>query len=103
MRMQSNNREKRITKVKKKIRPLLEMFGVKRASLFGSFVRDDFSKKSDVDILVEFPEEKSLLDLVHLERELKQELGRKVDLVTYASIHSLLKDSILSEEVPIFP
>jgi len=43
-----------------------------------------------------------LFDLIRLEIELKEKLGRKVDLLTYNSIHPLLKKKILSEEIRIY-
>ena len=56
---------------------------------------------SDIDILVELPKEKSLLDFVALKLELEETLGRKVDLVEYSTIHPLLKERVLKEQVPV--
>ncbi|MCX6343950.1 MAG: nucleotidyltransferase family protein [Armatimonadetes bacterium] len=52
-------------------------------SLFGSVLRDDFGPQSDVDVLVKFePSAKlSLFDMVRMENELSELLGRKIDLV----------------------
>lgn len=87
---------------KKVVVPVLKGNGVVRAGVFGSFARGEAKKKSDIDILVEIRAKKfSLLDLVGLELELKEKLKRKVDLVEYSTIHPLLKDRILGEEVPI--
>ncbi len=58
-------------------------------------------KSSDIDILIKFKEGKSLLDLARLELILEKKLGRKVDLVTYDSLHPLIKDRILKEEVKV--
>jgi len=55
-------------------------------------------ESSDIDILVEFGAEKSLLDLAKLKIELEESLGRKVDVLTYNSLHPLLKERILSEQ-----
>ena len=51
-------------------------------SVFGSVLREDFRPDSDVDVLVTFAPDAqySLFDLVHIEEELKEILGRKVDL-----------------------
>ena len=82
--------------------PVLRRNGVVRAGIFGSFARGEAKKGSDIDILIEIKAKKfSLLDLVGLELELKEKLKRKVDLVEYCTIHPLLKDRILREEVPI--
>lgn len=69
--------------------------------MFGSFVRGEMGEGSDIDILVEFKGEKSLLDLAGLKIELEELLGRKVDVLTYNSLHPLLKDRILSEQEAI--
>ena len=90
-----------INEIKRKIIPILLKHGVKRASIFGSYARGEQNEASDVDILVEFGEGKSLLDLVRLKYELEKALGKKVDLLTYNSIHPLLKDRILKEAVDI--
>ena len=77
---------------------ILKRFDVKKAAFFGSFVRGEENEDSDIDILVEFEGKKSLLDLVGLKLELEDLLGRKVDVVTYNSLHPLLKDKILQEQ-----
>jgi predicted nucleotidyltransferase len=91
-----------IQDISSKIIPVLKSQGVLRAALFGSVVTGEAKKKSDVDILVDFSERKSLLDLVRLQFILEDKLGRKVDLLTYDSIHPLLKDIILSEQKVIY-
>ena len=80
------------------ILPLLQRYDVTRAAIFGSSVRGEMQETSDLDILVEFKGEKSLLDLAGLKIELEELLGRKVDVLTYDSLHPLLKDNILSEQ-----
>ena len=70
-----------------------------KAGLFGSYARGRATDKSDIDILVRFRGRKSLVDLARLEIELEEKLGRKVDVLTYNSIHPLLKKRILEEEV----
>ena len=87
-----------LEEIKEKITPLLRSYGVKRAAFFGSFVRGEERKDSDIDILVEFEGEKSLLDLAGLKIELEELLERKVDVLTYDSNHPLLKDKILEEQ-----
>ncbi len=80
---------------------VLKKHDVKRASLFGSYVRGEETPESDIDILVEFKGRKSLLDLVGLNIELEDRLGKKFDVITYNSLHPLLKDRILGEQKPI--
>ncbi|MBU0999116.1 nucleotidyltransferase family protein [Patescibacteria group bacterium] len=88
--------------IKKKIIFILKRHDVKRAAIFGSFARGEMKKKSDIDILIEFRGEKSLLDLVGLKLDLEETLERKVDVLTYDSLHPLLKDIILSEQKVIY-
>ena len=73
-----------------------------KAALFGSVVRGEAGKKSDVDVLVQLEDGKTLLDLVGLKLDLEDRLGRKVDLLTYGCIHPLLKDIILKEQKIIY-
>ncbi|MFC1727379.1 nucleotidyltransferase family protein [Patescibacteria group bacterium] len=91
-----------IQDISTKIIPVLESQGVLKAALFGSVVRDETGKKSDVDVLVQLEDGKSLLDLVKLQFDLEDKLGQKVDLLTYGSIHPLLKDIILKEQQVIY-
>jgi predicted nucleotidyltransferase len=90
-----------IDKLKNAIRDTLEKYGVKKAALFGSVIRGEALEDSDIDLLVEFEPGKSLLDLARLKLELEGLLKRKVDIVTYRSLHPLLKERILSSQIEI--
>jgi hypothetical protein len=70
---------------------------VKKVGIFGSVARGEATKKSDVDLLVEFSKRKSLLALVTLERKLSTALGKKVDLLTEAAISPYLRDRIMRD------
>lgn len=85
-----------------KIIPTLKSQGVVKAAIFGSYARGDTKKNSDIDLLIEYGERKSLLDLVGLKLDLEDMLKRKVDLLTYGCIHPLLKDIILKEQKIIY-
>jgi predicted nucleotidyltransferase len=87
----------RKNKINRTIKAVLQKHGVLKAALFGSFAKGKISAESDIDLLVEFPEGKSLLDLINLKLELEKLLRRRVDIVTYASLHPLMKDKIMSE------
>jgi hypothetical protein len=84
--------------LKNKIIPILLRNDVKKAAVFGSFVRGEQKENSDIDLLIEFKGKKSLLDLAGLKIELEEALKRKVDVLTYNSLHPLLKDRILQEQ-----
>lgn len=94
------NTKSSIQDIKKQIAPILKCYDVKRAAVFGSYATGDAKKRSDVDILIEFEDKKrkSLLDLVGLQLALEETLNRKVDVLTYDSLHPLLRDRILQEQ-----
>ncbi len=86
--------ESQIEKYKELILEILKKHDVKKASLFGSIVREEMNIDSDIDLIIEFKGDKSLLDLAALKIELEEKLILKVDLLTYNSIHPLLKNQI---------
>ena len=92
---------KDIEKIKKKILPVLLRHGVRKAGLFGSFVRDEMSGESDIDILVELDSDISLLDFVGIKLEIEEVLVKNVDLIEYDTIKPLIKETILNEQVVI--
>jgi len=91
-----------VTSIKKRSLPILRRHAVKRAAIFGSFARGDAKASSDVDFLIEYKvKNKSLFDLVDLQSELEDTLGRKVEIITYSSIYWRLRKQILAEQVVI--
>ncbi len=63
-------------------------------AFFGSTAWGDASPESDVDLLARFSSPKSMLDLVRIEREISDSLGRDVDLVTEGAISPYLRKQI---------
>jgi predicted nucleotidyltransferase len=80
---------------------LKQKYNIKRLGVFGSFVRGENKKKSDIDILVEFNELPDIFLLIDLEDYLKRLLRRKVDLVRKEAIRPHLRDFILKETMYI--
>lgn len=78
----------------------LKKHGVKKAGIFGSYATGEQKESSDIDILIEPPEGIGL-GFVTISLDLEDKLKRKVDLLTYRSINSLLRRRILKEEVRI--
>jgi predicted nucleotidyltransferase len=72
--------------------------GIRRLSLFGSVLRDDFRPDSDVDVLVEFKPDRIVgWEIIDIEQELSQLFGgHKVDMVNPKYLIPRLKDRILS-------
>lgn len=81
---------------------ILEENGAKKVAVFGSYARGESKPGSDIDILVEFTERKSLLSLVGLEMKLTEALQIKVDLLTEKSISPYLIDRIKKEATVIY-
>jgi hypothetical protein len=94
----SDKTKREIRELRKNIVPILRRNGVVSAGVFGSFVRGELKKKSDIDILVRLKGRKSLLDLVGLKLGLEERLKRRVDVIEYSGIHPLLRKRILAEE-----
>jgi len=70
---------------------LREKYGVREIGLFGSYVRGEQRRRSDVDILVEFDVVPGLLKFLELEEYLSRLLGVRVDLARKASIRQELR------------
>jgi len=92
----------RLANIKERLAQVLQRNGVKKAALFGSIARGEATAESDIDILVEFEGNKSLLDLAGLKIEIEETLGKSADVLTYDSLNPLLKERILKEQVVIF-
>lgn len=90
-----------LNEIKNKALPILKEAGVTRSALFGSVVRGEARKDSDIDMLVEVPRGTGLFRFVGLKHKLENALKKKVDLITYASIHPRLRDRILQEQLSI--
>ena len=88
----------KIKQIRQLILPILQRYGVSKAALFGSVVKDQIRADSDVDILVEIEKDISLLDFVGLKLELEQVLKTDVDVVEYDTIKPLLREAILKEQ-----
>ena len=75
--------------------------GARNVRVFGSFVRGEAGSDSDLDLLVQMEEGRSLLDLVGLWQDLEELLGRRVDVVSEGGLSPHLRGRILSEAVPL--
>ena len=90
-----------LEEIKKKALPVLKKAGVTRSSIFGSYVRGEARKNSDIDILVDAPKGMSLFAFVGLQQELERALGKKVDLGEFGTLKPRIKDNVLSQQVRI--
>jgi predicted nucleotidyltransferase len=80
---------------------LREHYRVQTLWIFGSHVRGEQDKKSDLDILVEFEKAPSLFEFVRLERYLSEILKIKVDLVMKSALKPVIGRHIVEEAQPI--
>jgi len=86
----------------KNITSVLMEYPVKRAALFGSYARGDFSDISDIDMIVDFTEGVSLVENYYdLYDSLEERLGRKIDLLCYGSVQRdmmpVIRNNILQD------
>lgn len=81
----------------KQIVSLLKKHGATKVSLFGSYATGDERKGSDVDVIVQFRSQKSLLDLVGIEQEISGKTGKKIDLLAPNSISPYIAEKIARE------
>ena len=75
--------------------------GASNIAVFGSVARGEADEQSDVDILVDLEVGRSLLDLGGLLMDLREALGRDVDVVTRAGLRPRVRDRVLSEATPL--
>jgi len=87
----------RIEIPKDKIAAFCKRHRVRKLSLFGSALRDDFRPESDLDVLVEFdPDFVPGLEFFAMEEELSHILGRKVDLNTPGFLSRHFRDNVMA-------
>ena len=83
-------------------REQLSLLGSRHLAIFGSTARNEATKTSDIDILVDFDTKKDLFGFIDLKFYLEDLLSCDVDLVSKQALHPALKKRILSEAKQIF-
>lgn len=83
------------------IKAIALRYGASNLRVFGSFARGEGREDSDLDLLVDMDQDRSLLDTVGLVQDLSEALGRRVDVVTEPALHRLLRNRILNEAQPL--
>ncbi len=71
---------------------------IRKFAFYGSVLRDDFDSESDIDVLVEFEPEQpiGLMEIVGMEIELSEMIGRKVDLRTPEDLSKYFRDKVIA-------
>lgn len=90
-----------IDEIRQKVAEPMSRRGVVRAGIFGSVARGEATASSDVDFLVDFEKGRTLVDLSGLRLDLREILGRDVDVATRGSLHPKLREQILTELIPV--
>jgi predicted nucleotidyltransferase len=75
--------------------------GARNVRVFGSVARGEADESSDVDFLVDMEPGRSLLDLGGLQVEFESLLGRRVDVVTVRGLKPRIRNTVLTEAVPV--
>ena len=91
-----------ITPFDDKILEYMKAHGANRIGVFGSYARGEARADSDLDLLVWFNHQQSLLGLIRMERELSELVGVKIDLLTEQAISPYLIDRI-KDELRVIP
>jgi uncharacterized protein len=86
---------------REEIHKIAARYGVRNIRVFGSVARGEADEQSDIDFLVDMEPGRSLLDLGALMTDLRDLLGKPVDIVSEDSIYWLLRRRILKEAKPL--
>jgi predicted nucleotidyltransferase len=97
----SRSLEKMLETLRQQAPMLAERYSIEKLEVFGSYVRDEQNKDSDLDILVSFREAPSLLTYISIENHLSDLLGVKVDLVMKDALKPKIGRHILREAIPV--
>jgi predicted nucleotidyltransferase len=85
------------------IQQFCQRHSIRKLSLFGSVLRDDFTRESDVDVLVEFELGKTPgLAIVTMQDELSNLINRQIDLRTLADLSRYFREQVLTESMVIY-
>lgn len=80
---------------------LAKKYGASNVRVFGSVARGEAKPNSDIDLLVDFKPDYSLLDRIGLIQELEDLLGRKVDVIPAKMLREHIRPDVMKDAVPI--
>jgi uncharacterized protein len=86
-----------LRRCRREIFELAARHGARNVRVFGSIVRGDDHEESDVDLLVDIEPGRTLLDVIALEQDLQQLLGKKVQVLTEGGLSPYMQRRILAE------
>jgi len=93
--------ENLIKKIKEHRKELEKEFGIIEIKIFGSYVKNQQTSKSDLDIIVEFKETPGFIKFMKIEEYLSNLLGVKVDLLTKEGISPYIRKYVEKEIISL--
>ena len=84
------------------VAPIAEKYGVEKVYLFGSVARGDFNENSDYDFYIESDNIRSILIISEFFQDLRDAVGREIDLISTRSIDPEFLNKILTEGVVVY-
>ncbi|OHB79941.1 MAG: hypothetical protein A2Z25_07655 [Planctomycetes bacterium RBG_16_55_9] len=90
--------------LREKLLKICESNDISLMAIFGSFVRRQDNRRSDIDIAIEFTKRrhKNLFDLIHIEDELRKMFGRKVDLGIFSALNPSIVEDVKKEMLIVY-
>lgn len=85
------------TEIYNKIVEFLKSKGATKVAVFGSYVRNEETPESDIDVMVDFKKPITLFDFAGFQIDLQEEIGIKVDLVMEDGISPLFQKYIYKD------
>ncbi len=80
---------------------LAGLYGARGIRVYGSVARGEAGEESDLDLLVEWEPDRSLLDVIGLKQDLEELLGVTVDIGSERGLHWFIREDVLREAVPL--
>ncbi|WP_347707785.1 nucleotidyltransferase domain-containing protein [Eubacterium sp. 1001713B170207_170306_E7] len=92
-----------VNRIKDVVVPLARKYGVRKIYLFGSYARGEAEQNSDIDLKVDNGDHPiGLFALSGLRLEIREQLGKPVDLVTQGGLYENVKKEIAKEEILLY-
>ena len=88
-------------KINQTVKSTLGKYNLKSAAIFGSYARGEENENSDLDILISLKRDMNLLDIIGIEQELEDILGKKVQIITERSIKPRLREYIYRDLIQV--
>ena len=101
MAAEQHNPKSVVVSFREDILRLARQYGVRQVSLFGSAARGQATESSDIDLLVQMEEGRTLFDLIAFKLDVEALLDCEVDVVSRDGLSPYLAAYILAEEIPL--